>query len=357
MKATKIDYVLIVGASGGLGAAFARAFASSGAHVLLAARRVESIEALRNEIGAEAVYDIDMLDSQSMAQAAAAVTRDYPLLSAVVNAAGFDVRKAFTDHTDEEIGQSLAVNLQGAMLLTRAFLPAMLQRGDGVIMHVGGFADGRLAFPYYAADFASRAGLRGFVDSVNREIAGSGVVVGYFSPSPADTEAERPFHPLWRSMGQEIVPVDAVAQAMVDAVSRRRRLAIMGGWPARLFASLNGLWPAAADRLLMSGYRAKMAVYFGAVLPQRANIQPARSRVLLRLGLALAALSFVIYGAALVIVLFVAVDGVVKLVVAPALFAAGEVMFWVGAALAGKDVISRYRRYLSPRAWAACVCA
>mgnify|MGYP003379065654 CR=1 FL=1 len=107
---------------------------------------------------------------------------------------------------------------------------------DGVIVHLGGFADGQLAFPFYSADAASRAGLRAFAEAANRELALAGrtAVVSFFSPSPAATGAERPFHPLWRSLGTAIVSPDTVASELVKAVNRREKVHIMARSTIRL---------------------------------------------------------------------------------------------------------------------------
>ncbi len=185
--------VLIIGATGGLGVAFARAFAKEGAQVLLTARNPEALDALAREIDAGAVLSVDLAELESI-QALRESVAPFAPLAAVINATGYDVRKPLASHSEAEIDRSLDVNLRGAMLLTQAFLPAM--QPTGIIAHMGGFADGRLSFPYYSADAASRAGLRAFIDAVNRESDGPRAL--YFSPAPANTDAERPYHALWK---------------------------------------------------------------------------------------------------------------------------------------------------------------
>jgi len=148
-------------------------------------------------------WQADLTDAASLE----VLAKSHPQPDVVINATGYDVRKPFLRHTTEDMRNVLEINLLGAMQLTHAFLPGMLARRRGTIVHLGGFADGRLAFPYYSADAASRAGLRTsraglrtFLESLNREIAGHGVTLTYFSPAPADTRAERPFHRIWREM-------------------------------------------------------------------------------------------------------------------------------------------------------------
>ena len=180
-------------------------------------------------------------------------------MDVVVNAAGYDVRKPLADTTPDDFRRTVDVNLLGAMLLTQTFLPVI---DDGVIVHLGGFADGRLAFPFYSADVASRAGLRAFAEPrIASWLSPAGAVVSFFSPSPADTEAERPFHPLWHPLGTAIVLPDKVAGELVKAVDRRGKLHIMGGSTTRLFAAINAVSPRLADTLLMKRYGATMGPF------------------------------------------------------------------------------------------------
>lgn len=84
------------------------------------------------------------------------------------------VRKFFEQHTVADFRRLLDANLIGAMLLIHTFLPAMRKQNSGIIVHIGGFADGRLAFPYYSANVATRAGIFSFVESLNRELRTNG---------------------------------------------------------------------------------------------------------------------------------------------------------------------------------------
>lgn len=347
--------VLVVGATGGLGGAYLRAFAAEGALVAAAVR-----DPARLQVGAQGpnaprlVFAVDVEDPASIHTLAEQLEAALPELSVVVNATGYDVRKPLAEHTLAELDRTLDVNLRGAFLLTQALLP-LLTRNAGMLVHSGGFADGRLAFPFYSADVASRAGLRSMVEAINRELAGSGALVGYFSPSPADTAAERPFHALWEKMGTPIVPVDAVAAALLNAVARRRPAAVMGGWPAVTFARLNAAFPALADLLLMRRYTAQMREFFGVGAPaQRAQSDKTPSTGLQVIAIALIVASFLLYGVGLLVVPFLALPGLdaaSKTGLVALSLALGEVTFWVGAALVGSSVIRRYRAYFNPCRW------
>jgi NADP-dependent 3-hydroxy acid dehydrogenase YdfG len=255
MTTASRQVIIVLGATGGLGTAIARRIAEHGAQVILVGRRADALRLTAAAIGHDSTVETaDVTDEGSLEALCSRVIAAYGRVDVVINAAGADERKPLLTHTRAEIQRLIDVNLLGAILVTRAFLPPMQARRNGVILHLGGFADGRLAFPYYTVDTATRAGLRGFVDAVNREIDGSGVTVTFFCPAPADTEAERPFHAIWREMGTSIVTPQAVAAAVFDAVRQRKRIAIMG-WTVRAFAALNAVSPATADCLLLRRYK------------------------------------------------------------------------------------------------------
>ena len=162
--------VAVIGVTGGLGTAIARAFAAEGAALALASHSPLSDVELAGDVVVSR-HQADLADPASLADLRDAVLARHGRVDVVVNAAGYDVRKPLAEHTPDDFRRTLDVNLLGAMLLTQTFLPVM---DDGVIVDLGGFADGRLAFPFYSADAASPAGLRAFAEAANRELALAG---------------------------------------------------------------------------------------------------------------------------------------------------------------------------------------
>jgi short-subunit dehydrogenase len=180
----------------------------------------------------------------------------------VVCAAGVDVRKSLLDHSVDEIDRELDVDLRGPLLLTRAFLPQLHHNGSLALL--GGFADGRLALPYYAADVAARAGLAAFVESMNRELAleGASQRLTFVCPAPADTSAERPHAALWLKMGTPLVAPAVVANFVLQALLQRKNRAVMG-WSTRALAWVNAMSPAVADLLIVCRFGPLLKDAFG----------------------------------------------------------------------------------------------
>ena len=251
--------VLVIGATGGLGRAYTEALVKQGNTVLIAGRDRTKLEHIQSTTAIAQFFEVDIQNPASITQLVATVLKEYPALDVVVNVTGYDVRKPYADHTLDDVIRSLDINLKGAIWLSYALVSGMKQ---GVIIHTGGFADGYLALPFYSADVASRAGLRGFIDSMNRELRGGTVRLVYFCPSPADTEAERPFHALWKQLGSQIVSAEAVAQELLKVIESPKTVYVMGGWLTRFFAKLNGLFPKLANALLLNRYGRVMKQFF-----------------------------------------------------------------------------------------------
>jgi NAD(P)-dependent dehydrogenase (short-subunit alcohol dehydrogenase family) len=339
--------VVILGASGGLGSAIASEFAAQGASLALVTRR-EPHPGMLFPGRIVSTHQADITDAGSLIALRNEVLGIHSHIDVVVNAAGHDVRKPLAAHSPEDFQRTLDVNLLGPMLLTQAFLPAM---ETGVIVHLGGFADGRLAFPYYPADAASRAGLRAFIEAANRELAlvRQPVVISFFSPSPANTEAERPFHPLWKQMGTPILPPEEVARELVASVARQEKVHIMGGLLTRSFAALNSISPGLADTMRMRHYGVLLSRYFsGKIPPETASIGP--NPLWRFLGICLIIFSFIAYGV-LIALPFLPISTAQKLWFSPLLIGIGEITFWVGGVLVGKEIFQRYKRYLNPCTW------
>jgi short-subunit dehydrogenase len=232
--------VAVIGATGGLGTAVARAIAREGGELVLVARDLSKLEPLALELNAQVVQSD--LDPGTLRAAAGECDK----IDHVVCATGVDIRRSLEAHTDEDVASQLQVALAGPVHVARAFLSRL--RPGGTIALFGGFADGTVALPYYSVDVAARAGLASFCASVNQELAVEGRAerLCYVSPAPADTAAERPFAALWRRMGITMAAPERVADFVLTALLAKKTVAVMG-LSTRALAFARALTPALVD--------------------------------------------------------------------------------------------------------------
>jgi NADP-dependent 3-hydroxy acid dehydrogenase YdfG len=150
---------VITGASSGIGAATARALAGEGYRTVLAARRLDRLEALAAEIGGEAVA-LDVADPDSVAALSARVEACDVLVNNAGGALGLD---PVAEADEEQWLKMYESNVMGTMRMTRALLPRLLESGDGHVVTVTSIAaieTYRGGAGYNAAKHAQRAMLR-----------------------------------------------------------------------------------------------------------------------------------------------------------------------------------------------------
>lgn len=245
--------ILITGAAGGIGKMLALALAQKGGVLLLADRAAEALEALRGEIqasgGQARIAAVDLLQPEVPEQLAATAQQELGGVDVLINLAGIMSFKLFQDESAESIERLWRVNTIVPMLLTRALLPQMLERGDGRIVNVGSMF-GSIGFPCFVNYSANKFAVRGFSEALRRELGGTGVSVTYVGPRYVRTPinagaAARMSEALKMNMDDP----DVVAASIVRAIERDKKDHYIG-FPECLFVRINGILPRLVDRSL-----------------------------------------------------------------------------------------------------------
>jgi len=182
---------LVTGGGRGIGRAIALALAREGADVAVAARSVPEIEAVAAEIaglGRRTMFlPLDVSDRTSLARAPRAVADQLGPVDILVNNAGIHDAAPVHKLEDGAWDAVLAVNLTAPVLLTRACLPAMYERGFGRVINIASVA-GKIGLKYGAAYAASKHGLIGFTRSLALEGARKGLTANAICPSWTETQ-------------------------------------------------------------------------------------------------------------------------------------------------------------------------
>jgi len=185
---------VVTGGGRGIGAAAARSLAEAGAAVLVAARTEAEVEATAAELRAagHAVHAAvcDVTDEASVAALAETAARRFGAVDVLVTSAGVAFSAPVAKTTLEDWDRIFAVNARGAFLSTRAFLPAMIERGRGRVVHVASVA-GLHGGRYICAYSASKHAVIGLTRSAAAEAAATGVTVNAVCPGFVDTAMTR----------------------------------------------------------------------------------------------------------------------------------------------------------------------
>jgi NADP-dependent 3-hydroxy acid dehydrogenase YdfG len=242
----------VTGASRGIGRAVAQELAARGASIGLAARSTADLEALAAELpGCHLALTCDVALAASVATAIEDFVAAAGGLDLLVANAGIAHYEPVAEQDLARIEQMTQVNWLGTVYTIKAALPHLLtqRRGHIVVMSSGA---GLRAFPGAAAYSATKAAQRMFAEALRHELAGTGVSLTTVYPGEIRTSLhahELSRMPEWYRGGPRAATPAALAKRVVRAVERDRRelhyRPLVKG-----MGMLNGLSPAAADRML-----------------------------------------------------------------------------------------------------------
>jgi short-subunit dehydrogenase len=240
--------VLVTGASRGIGAAIARAFAKRGATLGLLARKREPLDQLAESLPGEGHVPLvaDVADSESVAGA----VREFGDVDVVVANAGITHYRPFAQLPLDEARHMNDVNWLGTIHTVWAALPRMIERRRGhiVVVSSGGGVRG---FPSAAVYNGTKAAQRGFAEALRHELAGTGVSVTTVYPGEIETslhDHELDHMPEWYRLDRR-APAGPLGEQVVEAVINDQRELF---YPplVRVLRIANGISPRLGDLVL-----------------------------------------------------------------------------------------------------------
>ncbi|MEJ0026599.1 MAG: SDR family NAD(P)-dependent oxidoreductase [Rhizomicrobium sp.] len=169
---------VVTGVGPGTGAALTRRFAAGGYRVAMLARNAERLAALEKEVAGAKAFPCDVSVPEQVADAADAIRRDLGEPSVVIHNAVGGAFGGFLDIEPEVLNRNFQVNAMGLLYLARAFVPAMIAKGEGALIATGNTAAqrGRAAFAGFAP---TKAAQRILAESIARDAGPKGVHVAY----------------------------------------------------------------------------------------------------------------------------------------------------------------------------------
>ena len=198
---------LVTGASGGIGAAIARALHAQGARVTLSGTRQDALDALADELGAgTGSLACDLAEPAAVAALATDAEAAMGGLDILVNNAGRTLDGLAMRMSDEDWNAIVEINLSAGFRLSRAVLRGMMKRRFGRIINITSIV-GQVGSPGQANYVAAKAGLTGMTKSIAAEVASRNITVNCIAPG-------------------------FIATPMTDALPEDRRTALLTSIPA-----------------------------------------------------------------------------------------------------------------------------
>jgi 3-hydroxybutyrate dehydrogenase len=219
MKQEKQQTVLVTGASQGIGAAVAHAFAHAGYRVVVCARNLAKLKALAADINGHA-YALDVSDAKAVTQVLSQIEADLGPIDVLISNAGVAISASLSDTSDDDWSKMLAVNLSGGFYLCRHLLPGMQKRGFGRVVFVASNA-GLIGYPYTSGYCASKHGTIGLMRGLAAEFAREDLTINAICPGFVETEmAQNAISNIENRTGRSA----EVARAALEKINPQRRL-------------------------------------------------------------------------------------------------------------------------------------
>jgi NAD(P)-dependent dehydrogenase (short-subunit alcohol dehydrogenase family) len=208
---------LIVGAGSGLSASLARLFAKSGMKVAIAARRLDNLAALAQEIGGKA-FTCDASKREQVIKLFSDVEAGQGSPDVVVYNASYRTRGPFVELDPVEVERSIAVTAFGAFLVAQEAAKRMVPKSHGAIMLTGASA-GVKGYPQSAPFAMGKFALRGMAQSMARELSPQGIHVAHIVVDGGIRSARRAEAP---DKPDSLLDPDAIAQSYLDLLRQNR---------------------------------------------------------------------------------------------------------------------------------------
>ncbi len=235
----KDKVIWITGAASGIGEALSRQSVKYGARLILSdidEPRLEDVAEHCRKTGSEVMtLPLDLGSRASIEEAVPKAIAAYGRVDVLINNAGVSQR-ALAWETDLEVDYRIMnINFFGAVILTKAVLPAMMKQGEGAIA-VTSSITGKFGFPLRSAYTASKHAVQGYFETLGMELAGKNIYVTIAMPGRVQTNIS--VHALTRDgtphgemdPGQASgIPAEACARRYLDAIHRHKREVLIGG--------------------------------------------------------------------------------------------------------------------------------
>lgn len=219
----KNNVAIITGASSGIGAALARLLALNGCTVVVAARRVDKLYALAQEIqqqgGTAVVHPVDVAVKAEAEHLVNRTLESLGRIDILVNNAGRGHFASVEDTTDEMIHSMFKLNVFALWYTVRPALKHMKERGSGHILNIASMA-GKLGYPYNSAYVAAKHAVVGFTMALRQELFETGIHATVVCPAGVKTE--------WASVteGGSMLPMFSESGPVIKSIASERGISL-----------------------------------------------------------------------------------------------------------------------------------
>ena len=188
MNTTEIKVALVTGGGSGIGLAIAKCFVENGIKTIIAGRNIEKLVAAANSLGQLCIpISQDLNKLNELPAFINSILSNHGAIDILVNNAGINMKKEFTEVTDEEFQQIIHTNVNAAFTISREVAKAMIIKGKGSIVNISSMAS-QYGIPKVIAYTASKSAIEGMTRSMAVDLSPKGIRVNCIAPGFIATE-------------------------------------------------------------------------------------------------------------------------------------------------------------------------
>lgn len=252
MRSSSIQWservILLTGATGGIGRALVDALLPLKAQLLVVGRNADQLQQL-SQLCPKYITPIQLDLSNPDSYARLAEVAEQHQVDMLINAAGLNSLVEFEQQAVADIEQMFQTNILTPMRLTQQLLPTLKRQSKAWVVNLGSTL-GAIGHPGYVSYCSTKFALRGFSQSLRRELSDTSVSVLYIAPRAVQTRMNSgAAESMNQRLGNTMDMPEQVAQRIIKAIANEQDDTFIG-WPERLFVRLNGLLPAVVDKAL-----------------------------------------------------------------------------------------------------------
>jgi len=243
--------VVLTGAAGGIGSEIAKNLDQLGARLILVDLHKDSLTSLNKQLNDKheiLAQDISTENGRSTLQKYCENRSEG--IDILINSAGAMDFAFLEQQDDERLQMLMKINVVMPIMVTQSLLPSLNKQSSmSTIVNIGS-TFGSIGYPGFGAYCSSKFALRGFTETLRRELSDSSVDVLYVAPRAASTKLNSDcITQMNKELHNAMDPPKKVAAEIIDALKKQRSVSYIG-WPEKLFVRINGLFPWLVDNAL-----------------------------------------------------------------------------------------------------------
>lgn len=234
---------VITGAYGGLGTELARILKQKGADLVLLGRDEEKLNTLQTELGAGVEIVVgDICADQTSDSLLKVLNQHHNQQHMLINNAATSQAAFLQNQSPSAIRNQLEINLIAPMVITNKLLPWLKQADQAHVVNIGS-SFGGIGYPGFSSYCASKFGLHGFTQALNREWSDTHVNAHYLAPRAMSTQINSSaVDRLNAKLGNSVDRPGAIAQQIIRTIEKQQTEKFFG-WPEKFFIKINALFP------------------------------------------------------------------------------------------------------------------